>query len=135
MNNTLTKHNLITIMTQAFYGNRTCTQIRLEELDHFVLGHLDSSITVTDPIDRTIIKFPNTDNLVLIYNKHQEKERLAEIEFFRMKDNYHAKPLATIPELGIVLYSRCIVCRLNEQGELQSLQNDDYKKFIHYLSK
>ena len=37
-------------------------------------------------------------------------------------------PLAIIPERDIVLYSRCIVCRMNEVGEFEDLENEDYIK-------
>lgn len=130
-----TKRELITIMTQAFYGNRTCTEIHPEDIDRFILGYLDDSLKMDEPIDRTIIKLPNTDNLVLIYNKYQEEESLCEKERYYQEKKYVFKPLALIPELNLEIYSRCIVCRMDEQGNLQSLQNDDYKKFIHYLAK
>lgn len=128
------KKEPIAIMTQAFYGNRTCTEVLPENIDRFILGYLDDSFPVTDPIDRTIVKVPNTDNLVIIYNKYQEERRLHDKEKYYLEDNYVLKPLAVIPELNLELYSRCIVCRMNEKGELESLQDDDYKKFVHYLA-
>ena len=124
----------IVIMTQAFYGNRTSTEVLPENIDRFILGYLDDSFPVTDPIDRTIVKVPNTDNLVIIYNKYQEERRLHDKEKYYLEDDYVLKPLAVIPELNLELYSRCIVCRMNEKGELESLQDDDYKKFVHYLT-
>jgi len=113
----------ITVIAQAFYGNKTKTEINLEKLDHFILGYLDDSIGVTEPIDRTIIKIPNTNNIVLVYNKYQEEEL-----------SHKVKPLAVIPESNIKIYSRCIVCRMNKNGELDSLEYEDLDKFMMYLA-
>ena len=128
------KGRVIGIMTQAFYGNRTLTEVYEKNLDRFILGYLDDSFKVSSPIDRTIVRIPHTENLVIIYNKYQEEETLQYKEKYYLEDNYVLKPLAIIPELNLELYSRCIVCRMNEQGELESLQDDDYKKFIQYLA-
>lgn len=125
--------NLIKIVSQAFYGNKMGTEIEVEELDRFVLGHLDDFET-NEEIDRTIINVPNTNNLVIVYNKYQEEERLQRKEKLLKEDGYELKPLATIPELDLKLYSRCIVCRMNEQGEFESLQKEDYDKFMKYLA-
>ena len=128
------KKNSIFVIAQGFYGNRTGTDVRREKIDRFILGYIDDSIDFGDPIDRSIIRIPNTDNLVLIYNKFSEEKRLLEKEKLLAKENYHLKPLAVIPELDIELYSRCIVCRMNEDGEFDSLQDEDCEKFMQYLS-
>lgn len=117
-------NNVINVIAQGFYGNKTATDVKMENLDKFILGYLDDSIPITEKIDRTIIKVPNTDNIVIVYNKYEEDE-------FRNGDR---KPLVDIPEGNIKLYSRCIVCRINEHGELESLQHDDFKKFMEYLA-
>lgn len=129
------KNNLISIMTQAFYGNRTRTKINKENIDRFVLGYIDDSITVTESIDRTIINVPNTNNVVIVYNKYQEEDKLQKKEALLKEENYAMKPLVVIPELNIKLYSRCIVCRMDENGEFQSLQEEDFDKFINYLAE
>ena len=124
---------LITIVSQAFYGNRTRTKIKKDNMDRFILGYLDSNLKITGKIDRTIIRIPNTNNLVLIYNKYEEKERLGDKEFYKESD-YVLKPLATIPEINLEVYSRCIVCRMNNEGEFEILQEEDYDKFMKYLA-
>ena len=120
-----TNNNLLKIVAQAFYGNRTGTEVKVENLDSFILGYTDNFIKVTEKIDRTVVKIPNTNNLVIVYNKHQEEE----------KKDLKRKPLAVIPEKDIKIYSRCVVCRMNENGEFESLQNEDYKKFMKYLEE
>lgn len=64
----------LVILAQAFYGNRTMTEIRPENMDRFILGYLDSSLEICEPIDRTVVRIPGSDNLVLVYNKYQEDE-------------------------------------------------------------
>ncbi len=119
---------------QAYYGNRTETDIRSQNIDNFILGYQSDEIEVMEPIDRTILRIPDTENLVMIYNKFMEEERLLKKVELLEKENYHLKPLAVIHELEIELYSRCIVCRMDENGEFDSLQDEDYGKFMKYLA-
>ena len=122
-------------MAQAFYGNRTVTYIRKENVDRFILGYMDDSLTITEKIDRTIVRIPDAENIAVIYNKYEEAERLLDKEEYYKRDGYVLEPLVTIPEENIEIYSRCIVCRMNEAGELESLQETDCEKFIHYLAE
>lgn len=117
------KKDLIYIVAQAFYGNRIETEISREEIDHFILGYLDSSIKITEKIDRTIVRVPNTENIVIVYNKYEEE------------NHSNMNPLAIIPENNIKIYSRCIVCRMNDNGEFESLQGEDYDQFMKYLAE
>ena len=122
----MNKH-LIRIMAQAFYGNRTATEVERGEIDRFVLGYLDKNIFVDDArIDRTIIKVPNTDNIVIVYNKYEEEEA---------RENKMLKPLIVIPEDNIEIYSRCVICRVDENGEFEDLRKEDFEKFIEFLAE
>ena len=114
----------IKIMSQAFYGNRMLTEIFVEDLDIFILGYLDREIVnPAKKIDRTIINIPDS-NVVIVYNKYQEEIRS------KCKDS---KPLAIIPEKNITLYSRCIACRINDNGELVDLKPDDIEIVEKYF--
>ena len=128
------KNELICIISQAFYGNRTGTEIRRENIDRFILGYQTDDFDVTEAIDRTVIHLPGSDNLVLVYNKYQEEERLKVKERALREDNYVIKPLAAIPELNLEIYSRCIVCRMNADGEFESLAEGDFKIWDRYLA-
>ena len=122
------------ILAQAFYGNRTMTEIRTENMDRFILGYLDSSLEICEPIDRTVVRIPGSDNLVLVYNRYQEEERLEEGEKLLREENYEIKPLAIIPEINLTLYSRCIALRMNEDGSFASLQEGDGRILVKYLA-
>lgn len=129
------RNDLIEIIAQAFYGNRTGTAIRAEEVDAFILGYLDSTIfgdeeAARAAANRQIVNVPGTKDVVLLYNKDEETECLEDKERYFQRDGYVLKPLATIPELGVEIYSRCIACRMDENGKLQSLQAEDYKVLI-----
>lgn len=128
------KNELICIISQAFYGNRTGTEIRRENIDRFILGYQTDDVDVTEAIDRTVIHLPGSDNLVLVYNKYQEEERLKVKERALREDNYVIKPLAAIPELNLEIYSRCIVCRMNADGVFESLAEGDFKIWDRYLA-
>ena len=125
----------ILIVAQAFYGNRTITSIGEEEMDRFILGYLSDLLPLSDArIDRTLIPIPGTDNLVLVYNRYQEEERIREKEKLLRDEGIKLKPLAIIPEMDVILYSRCIVCRMDEKGEFEDLQDEDFIKFMQYLT-
>ena len=128
------RKDVIGIVAQAFYGNRTSTEIRRENIDRFILGYLSDEIPVTEPVDRTVIRLPGSENLVLVYNKHQEAERLENKEWAFRERNYTIKPLATIPEMGLEIYSRCIVCRMGADGAFESLLDGDYEIWGRYLA-
>lgn len=128
------KNELICIISQAFYGNRTGTEIRRENIDRFILGYQTDDVDVAEAIDRTVIHLPGSDNLVLVYNKYQEEERLKVKERALREDNYVIKPLAAIPELNLEIYSRCIVCRMNADGVFESVCESDYEIWGRYLA-
>jgi len=128
------KNELICIISQAFYGNRTDTEIRRENIDRFILGYQTDDFDTTEAIDRTVIHLPGSDNLVLVYNKYQEEERLKVKERALREDNYVIKPLAAIPELNLEIYSRCIVCRMNADGVFESLAEGDFEIWDRYLA-
>ena len=123
----MTKKN-ISIIAQAFYGNRTGTRISVEDIDRFVLGYLDADLKITEKIDRTVLPLPGTD-CVLIYNKFQEEKALRYKEEVFQEEGYVLKPTAFIPEQGIELYSRCIVCGITEKGDFTDIPFDDDKIF------
>lgn len=128
------KNELMCIISQAFYGNRTGTEIRRENIDRFILGYQTDDVDVTEAIDRTVIHLPGSDNLVLVYNKYQEEGRLKVKERALREDNYVIKPLAAIPELNLEIYSRCIVCRMNADGVFESLAEGDFEIWDRYLA-
>ena len=117
----------IKVMMQGFYGNRTIVTIKEEDFDYMMLGILDKKLIPIDKdrIDRSIIHIPNAEHIVIVYNKHEEEKR---------KSQTNIKPLVNIPEGEISLFSRCIVCRMNNDGEFESLQTEDFEKFICYLA-
>lgn len=131
--------NKIYVISQGFYGNRTGVEIDREEVDRFILGYVDSSTPVNEEqFDRTIVHIPNADNIVIVYNKHQEDEVRKKQRELWETERREPKPLAFISEgeeNDIEIYSRCIVCRVNEDGEFESLRDGDDKRFMRYLAQ
>ena len=117
--------NTITIIAQAFYGNRTLTDIKREDLPYFLLGFMDKSIYLESDgiLDETIIELP-VEGCVLVYNKYAEEKAI----------NKKRSALAYIPELNITLHSRCVLCGIDADGNLISLVPEQSKAAIKYLS-
>lgn len=129
------KKEHINIIAQAFYGNRTGTEICTEDIDRFILGYLDSTLPVTEAIDRTVVHLPGSELLVLIYNQYEEEESRSLKKRAWEEAQYVIKPLASIPEMGLEIYSRCIACRLTAAGEFQSVENEDLDILGKYLAQ
>jgi hypothetical protein len=139
----MNKEKKMTIIAQGLYGNRMMTSIDPEHFDALMLGYLDMGayefMRNEEKIDRTIIRVPDTENLVLVYNRFREEKRLRSLQEFiqtvRINKFDRFNPSAVIPEKGIVLYSRCIACRITEEGELISVEQGDYEKVCRYLTQ
>jgi len=127
------KDELIFVIVQAFYGNRTGTEIRPSQIDGLILGYVPPFETIRRPIDRTIIRLPGSTQVVLIYNRFQEEEALAKKARYWEEDRYELKPLAVVPELNLELYSRCLACRMDEDGNLKSLKPEDRETMLKHL--
>lgn len=127
-------NNKITIVAQAFYGNRVGTVIDKKDVDRFILGYMDDSLKVEEKIDRTIKSIPSTDN-VIVYNKYLEASERNRKEILFKEKNYVLKPTVVIEEEDFELYSPCFVCRVDDDGELASIEVGDYKKFVNYLTE
>ena len=123
-------NNLLTIVTQEFYGNRTVTSVFEDELDWFLIGWVDADLGKTlkkewEKIARKEIDIPNTD-FVLIYNPKEEEKK--------NKDG-DSNVLGSIPELNLEIHSRCLICRRDKDGNLASVTPDDYENVIKYLAE
>lgn len=129
----MNKNELLTIVAQGFYGNKTVTEISIDSVDRFILGYQDASIPVSEPVNRSFIHIPDITSLVIVYNKYQEEEQLKKKEKW-LDEGYEMKPLVNIEEMNISIYSRCIVCRIDANGNFESLRNEDYQKFMKYLA-
>ena len=141
-----TKNN-ISIISQFFYGNRTGTEIARDWVDYFLRGHLSrehsSPVDVQDVV-RKIVCVPGAEQIVIVYDQTQEDRYVFE-EFPRIyaRDaadyfEYCGKELkmpvtCEIPEIDFKIHTRCFACRMDKNGILQSLKEDDYKQFIHYF--
>ncbi len=77
---------------------------------------------------------PDSDGLVIVYHQFQEerwnKEKNNPIMFTRKP----VRPLLSIPEHDIQLYSRCIVCKKNSMGRHEILNDKDMLRIMDYLS-
>ena len=122
------KLDSISIIAQHFYGNRTATKIKRENIDFFLKGILSPELfpKEDETVDRKFIVVPHTDNLVIVYDQNQENVCSA-----KGKTKYVS---CDIPEIGFKLHSRCFACRIDDNGELQSLEQGDGKYFIDYLT-
>ncbi len=138
----------ISIIAQCFYGNQTGTKINRNKVKQFLLGYIDDSLPISkkelESVNIKTLLVPHTDNIVIVYDEHKEYEYI-NVDFPEMykrighkyieKWGEELKPYVScfIPEINFELHTRCFACRIDDYGKLQSLQNDDYKSFIHYF--
>ena len=99
-----------------------------EAVNYFVVGYtgIPKKLFGYDKIDRSIVNIPNTDNLVVIYNKYQEEEVIKDTS---------AKPLIVIKENDIKIYSRCIICRVDIDGNVSSITQEEHNIISKYLAE
>lgn len=143
---TMNSEGTIHVMAQQFYGNRTGTTVERERVDHFLRGHLSDifgSEDVKDVVLKTV-RVPGSDNIVIVYDQTQEDEYV-NVEFPEIyamdgasyKEHWGEELTmhvsCEIPEISFKIHTRCIACRMDENGVLQSLEESDPEKFIHYF--
>ena len=121
-------HKTVTICTQAFYGNRTCTFIRPEKFNEFI-----TQSRYADGM--RIIRLPDAPHIAFIYNIHGEADALLNKEKYFKEDGYVMKPLATVRELGLEIFSRVIVSRINCDGSFVDLEDEDWDLFLDRLAE
>ena len=140
------RKDMIFIVAQGFYGNRTGTEIRRDEVNYFLKGILSPELFPgeDESVDHRIIKVPGSDHVVIIYDQNQEDEYM-NVKFPKMLAEDGAKYFentgrrltpwvsCSIPEIGVELHSRCFACRIDENGEFQSLEDDDGEAFINFF--
>ncbi len=120
----------INVIAQQSYGNCTYTSIRKDYIDFFLKG--DESVVV----DRRVVRIPHFENLAIVYDQIQEDKYVHE-EYpalvAQKGDHYRQRcgkeiPMqisCRIPEIGLTIHTRCFACRIDEIGNLQSLQPED----------
>ena len=141
------KNNRIFIVAQQFYGNRTGTEIDRDDINFFLKGILSPEFFPDEDktVDRRIVRVPNTDNIVIVYDQNQE-DAYVNVEFPKMYKRHALEykehtgreftmPVSCrIPELDFEIHTRCFACRIDENGEFQSLENGDGEKFVECFS-
>lgn len=141
------KNNRISIIAQQFYGNRTGTEVSRDEVDYFLCGCLSRELYKFEDIsdmDRRVVHVPGAEHIVIVYD-HAKEDKYVNIDFPEMyaRDaewyregtgrEMTMQVSCEIPEIGFKIHTRCFACRMDENGILQSLQDNDYKQFIHYF--
>lgn len=140
------KNDSIFIVSQQFYGNRTGFDIHRDEVDFFLKGILAPELFPGEDktVDRTIVKVPGDDNVVIVYDQNQGNAYV-NVKFPEQYAKYGKEYKARtgremtmyvsceIPEIGFKIHTRCFACRMDKNGELQSLENGDGEKFVAYF--
>lgn len=138
--------DMISIVSQQFYGNRTGTEIKREDVNFFLKGILSPELFQNEDktVDRRIVRVPHTENIVIVYDQNQE-DKYVNVEFPEQYEEYGKEYKektgremtmqisCKIPELDFEIHTRCFACRIDEKGELQSLENGDGEKYIEYF--
>lgn len=139
------ENNNIFIISQLYYGNCIGTEISRDWIDHFLRGEMSRELfgpkDVADVV-RKVVRIPDTENIVIVYDQTQE-DRYVNEEFPETYEREGAKYLehtgkelkmkvtCEIPEIGFKIHTRCFACRIDMDGNLQSLERNDCGKFFH----
>ena len=125
----------IWVMAQAIQANRSAVEIHEKEIDGLLQGcPFDPPEDLRFPVDRTIVKIPETEDLFLMYNKFQEGAMKMIKDELLLMNEYQLRPMAVIIAEDLIVYSRCIVLRMDEEGHIGSLHEEDVPKVIKYLA-
>lgn len=130
--------NLITVLAQSFYGNRVIVELEEQEIDDFIHRGAIGPLPTGDKYpsykhDRTIVEVPGAENIVIMYNKYDEDEERERIK--KYDDGSEVMPSAYFPEYDLKVYSRCIACRIDDDGNICSINEDDIALLESYLAK
>ena len=141
------RKNQIYIVSQCFYGNRTGTEIDRDWVDHFLRGHLSRELfgpkDIQDVVRKTVC-VPGSEHIVIVYDQTQEDRYVFEdfpkhyardgAEYLeRWGEELKMHVSCEIPEIGFKIHTRCFACRMDDNEMLQSLEDSDCDKFIHYF--
>lgn len=141
------KNDRIFIVAQQFYGNRTGTEINREDINYFLKGILSPELFSGEDktVDRKVVRVPNTDNIVIVYDQNQE-DYYVNVKFPKQYESNAAKykehtgreftmqVSCRIPELDFEIHTRCFACRIDENGEFQSLEKGDGEKIVRFFT-
>ena len=137
----------ISVIAQFFCGNRTETQIKRDWIDHFLRGQLSRELYGPEDIQdavRKAVRIPGSDSIVIVYDGTQEDRYVQEVlpgilardgaDYLKhWREDMKQYVSCEIPEIGFRIHTRCIACRMDENGVLQSLKEEDHAKVIRYL--
>lgn len=138
----------IYIVAQCFYGNRTGTIIERNDINFFLKGILSPELFPGEDktVDRQTVRVPGSDNIVIVFDKNQEDEYInvkfpkqyaEDAERYKASTGKEMKMQVSceIPEIALTIHTRCFACRIDENGEFQSLEAGDGEKFIDYFTR
>lgn len=80
--------------------------------------------------------------LVIVYDQNQEDQYInvkfpERAKFHKEKygEDIEMRTSCEIPEIGFKIHTRCFACRVDEAGQLQSLQREDSEIVMKYLAE
>ena len=79
------------------------------------------------------MKVPETENVVIVYDRIEEEQTARHLRKAAEEDCRPERP-AEISENNIKIYSRFIVCRMNEEGAFEGIHPEDGKTLRKYLA-
>lgn len=126
------RNDFIVVFAQGYYGNRTITEVKKDKIVDFLDSYNEKN-------DIVIQRIPTNKDIVIVYNRESEKNVEEDMQTERYKETiamgfFGYRVLACIPELNIELRSRCFFARIDENGELCSIEDGDFQYFGKYVT-
>mgnify|MGYP007079209787 CR=1 FL=1 len=105
------------VLAMGYYGNKTMTDASVDEI---ISGFCASFIKEHGiKVNKEYIKLPDSECYV-VYDPTKEKKP-------------NEKLVCEISEYDIKIYSRCVFCRLDENGNTKSLLDEDFEIINKYI--
>lgn len=141
---TYSSNESIKVMAQHLYGNRSINHIHPLTIKPLLIGIYDYRKFSNQEVDLKIVKVPNSNNVVIIYDQIQEdiylnpnltlkqKQDLIWFNSYRVRSD---KELITceIKEIDFKIHTNCIACKMDENGQFKSLEDCDILLLLNYF--
>lgn len=124
--NSINENNIFWVCAQAIYGNRNFMKATEDSIDYLLSGLSNDRYLISDKHE---VKINDTENLYVVYSPSEEAKRNNRIK--KLEEKYginEAKPTFISSDNKLILYSRCLLIKKDDDGNYCDVTDDDLLK-------